>query len=97
VSLLRAAAVGVPSLPALLLAPPLGVDVDDVTVLREAIDERTEARRVAEHRAPLLVAEVGRDPTIADAVLDRVVRNAHRITMKGPTMRPSIQEKTSKT
>jgi hypothetical protein len=37
------------------------------------------------------------DPTIADAVLDRVVRNAHRITLKGPTMRPSIQEKTSKT
>ncbi len=38
------------------------------------------------------------DPTIADAVLDRVVRNAHRITLKGPTMRQSIeQEKTSKT
>jgi hypothetical protein len=31
-------------------------------------------------------------------VLDRVVRNAHRITLKGPTMRPSIdQEKTGKT
>jgi hypothetical protein len=25
------------------------------------------------------------------------VRKAHRITLKGPTMRPSIQEKTSKT
>jgi hypothetical protein len=25
------------------------------------------------------------------------VRNAHRITLKGPTMRPSIQEKTDKT
>lgn len=27
------------------------------------------------------------DPTIADAVLDRIVHNAHRITMKGPSRR----------
>lgn len=27
------------------------------------------------------------DPTIADAVLDRVVHNAHRITRKGPSRR----------
>jgi DNA replication protein DnaC len=27
------------------------------------------------------------DPTIADAVLDRVVHNAHRITLKGPSRR----------
>jgi DNA replication protein DnaC len=27
------------------------------------------------------------DPTIADAVLDRVVHNAHRINLKGPTRR----------
>jgi len=27
------------------------------------------------------------DPTIADAVLDRVVHNAHRIKPKGPTRR----------
>ena len=31
------------------------------------------------------------DPTIADAVLDRLVHNAQRITPKGPTRR-KIQE-----
>jgi len=37
------------------------------------------------------------DPTIADAVLDRVVHNAHRINLKGPTLRPTkSQEKTKK-
>lgn len=37
------------------------------------------------------------DPTIADAVLDRVVHNAHRIILKGPTRRPAqAQEKTRK-
>lgn len=28
------------------------------------------------------------DPTIADAVLDRIVHNAHRIKLDGPSMRP---------
>jgi DNA replication protein DnaC len=27
------------------------------------------------------------DPTIADAVLDRLVHNAHRLTLKGDSMR----------
>jgi DNA replication protein DnaC len=27
------------------------------------------------------------DPTLADAILDRLVHNAHRITLKGPSMR----------
>lgn len=27
------------------------------------------------------------NPTIADAVLDRLVHNAHRVTMKGPSRR----------
>lgn len=27
------------------------------------------------------------DPTVADAILDRLVHNAHRITMKGESMR----------
>jgi DNA replication protein DnaC len=33
------------------------------------------------------------DPTIADAVLDRLVHNAHMITMKGESMR-KMQSKT---
>jgi DNA replication protein DnaC len=31
--------------------------------------------------------EIIGDPTIADAVLDRLVHNAHRITLKGESMR----------
>ena len=31
--------------------------------------------------------EVIADPTIADAVLDRLVHNAHRLTLKGDSMR----------
>jgi DNA replication protein DnaC len=27
------------------------------------------------------------DPTLADAILDRLVHNAHRINLKGPSMR----------
>lgn len=33
------------------------------------------------------------DPTIADAVLDRVVHNAHRINLKGPTRRKNEETK----
>jgi DNA replication protein DnaC len=31
--------------------------------------------------------EVIADPTIADAVLDRLIHNAHRLTLKGDSMR----------
>jgi len=31
------------------------------------------------------------DPTLADAILDRLVHNAHRLELKGETMRPSIE------
>jgi len=31
------------------------------------------------------------DPTLADATLDRLVHNAHRIELKGETMRPSLK------
>jgi len=42
-----------------LLPPGVGVDVDDVAVLSEAIDEGTQAGGVGEDVAPLLVGEVG--------------------------------------
>src|SRR5689334_22018004 len=38
----------------ILLAPGVGVDVDDVTVLREAVDERDDAGGAREHGTPLL-------------------------------------------
>lgn len=34
--------------------------------------------------------EIIGDPTIADAILDRLVHNAHRITLKGESMRKNI-------
>jgi len=43
-----------------LLAPGVGVDVDGVAVLGEAVDEGAEAGGVLEDRAPLLVGEVRR-------------------------------------
>ena len=33
------------------------------------------------------------DPTLADAILDRLVHNAHRLELKGETMRPSLETK----
>lgn len=37
------------------------------------------------------------DPTIADAILDRLVHNSHKITLKGGSMRRKKTEKKSKT
>jgi len=35
--------------------------------------------------------EIIGDPTIADAILDRLVHNAHKITLKGKSMRKNIK------
>lgn len=37
------------------------------------------------------------DPTLADAILDRVMHNAHKLTLKGESMRKTGVEKTPKT
>ena len=42
-----------------LLPPRLGVDVDDVAVLSEAVDKPDDARSVREHASPLLEREIG--------------------------------------
>ena len=39
--------------------------------------------------------EVIADPTIADAVLDRLVHNAHRLVIKGDSMRKITAQRTS--
>ena len=46
---------------AVLLAPGVGVDVEDVAVLSKAVDECAEAGGVAEDGGPLFVREVGGD------------------------------------
>jgi hypothetical protein len=44
-----------------LLAPGLGLDIDDVTVLGEAVDEGRDAGGAGEDGGPLLEGEVGGD------------------------------------
>ena len=34
------------------------------------------------------------DPTLADAICDRILHNAHRIALKGPSRRKKTQPKT---
>jgi DNA replication protein DnaC len=36
------------------------------------------------------------EPTVADAILDRLMTSAHRIVLKGPSRRPTEEEKTEK-
>jgi hypothetical protein len=54
------------------------------------------ARQVKANRGSLLVTsqvpvnrwhEVIGDPTLADAILDRIIHRAHRIDLKGPSLR----------
>jgi DNA replication protein DnaC len=33
------------------------------------------------------------DPTIADAILDRLIHNSHKITLKGGSMRKQLPKK----
>lgn len=58
--------------------------------LLEVVDDR-HGRKSTVISAQLPVAKwhgVFEDATIADAVLDRVINNAHRIELKGPSLRP---------
>ncbi|HBI26111.1 MAG TPA: AAA family ATPase [Peptococcaceae bacterium] len=62
--------------------------------LLEVIDDRHGRKSIA-ISAQLPVAKwhaVFEDATIADAVLDRVVNNAYRIELKGPSLRPHIPQ-----
>ena len=46
---------------------------------------------LAEHLEQEFGAGLG-EPTFADAILDRIVHNAHRIDLDGPSMRKTIAE-----
>ncbi len=37
--------------------------------------------------------EIIGEPTFADAILDRIVHNAHRIDLDGPSMRKTMADK----
>jgi DNA replication protein DnaC len=73
--------------------------LDDFLLTRATVEQARDLLEVIEDRAQLrstLVAsqlpvekwhEALTDPTLADAILDRLVSNAHRIPLKGPSMR----------
>ena len=60
----------------------------------EVIEERYHHKRALAISAQLPVKEwpsVFKDATIADAVLDRIVRNAYRFDLKGPSRRQTVE------
>src|SRR5438046_2537830 len=70
-----------------LLTPPSVIEAKD---LLEVIDDRSQLRSTlvvsqlpVENWHPALADG---DPTLADAILDRLVHNAHRLTLKGASM-----------
>jgi DNA replication protein DnaC len=71
-----------------LLTSPTIVEAKD---LLEVIDDRSQLRSTlvvsqlpVENWHPTLAAG---DPTLADAILDRLIHNAHRLALKGSSMR----------
>ncbi|TWH45042.1 IS21-like element helper ATPase IstB [Sporomusa sp. KB1] len=79
--------------PDLLILDDFGMASLDPSACRdllEVVDDRHGRKSIA-ISAQLPVANwhgVFEDATIADAVLDRLVNNAHRIELKGPSLRP---------
>jgi DNA replication protein DnaC len=90
------AKIGVLVLDDFLLTPPSVIEAKD---LLEVIDDRSQVRSTlvisqlpVEAWHPALAAG---DPTLADAILDRLVHDAHRLALKGGSMRrrqPPAQE-----
>jgi DNA replication protein DnaC len=79
-----------------LLTPPSIIEAKD---LLEVIDDRSQVRSTlvvsqlpVEAWHPALSAG---DPTLADAILDRLVHNAHRLPLKGSSMRRRQPEEDS--
>lgn len=83
--------------PDLLILDDFGMKQLDLGLTQdflEVIEERYHHQRSVAIAAQLPVKEwisVFKDPTIADAVLDRTVRNAYRFDLKGPSRRPTIE------
>jgi DNA replication protein DnaC len=82
------AKIGVLVLDDFILTPPSIVEAKD---LLEVIDDRSQLRSTlvvsqlpVENWHPTLAAG---DPTLADAILDRLIHNAHRLALKGSSMR----------
>jgi DNA replication protein DnaC len=82
------ARIGVLVLDDFLLTPPNVVEAKD---LLEVIDDRSQVRStLVVSQLPVEAwhpALAGGDPTLADAILDRLVHNAHRLALTGSSMR----------
>lgn len=83
--------------PDLLIMDDFGMKQLDLGMTQdflEVIEERYHHHKAVAVSAQLPVKdwpEVFKDPTIADAVLDRIVRNAYRFDLKGPSRRPTVE------
>ena len=83
--------------PELLILDDFGIKQLDLTMTQdmlEVVEERHHAGRSIAISAQLPVKDwptVFKDPTITDAILDRLVRNAYRIDLKGPSRRPTVE------
>ena len=83
--------------PGLLILDDFGLKQLDLAMTQdmlEVVEERHHAGRSIAISAQLPVKEwpsVFKDRTIADAILDRLVRNAYRFDLKGPSRRPSVE------
>ena len=63
--------------------------------LLEVIDDRTTRSTIITSQLPIEHWHAWlNDPTVADAILDRLVHRAHRIALKGESLRRKPQEKT---
>ena len=87
--------------PKLLILDDFGLKQLDLSMTQdmlEVVEERHHAGRSIAISAQLPVKEwpsVFKDRTIADAILDRLVRNAYRFDLRGPSRRPSVEHQPS--
>ena len=83
--------------PDLLILDDFGMKQLDVGLTQdmlEVVEERYHHMRSVAISAQLPVKDwvsVFKDLTIADAIMDRIVRNAYRFDLKGPSRRPTIE------
>jgi len=84
--------------PELLILDDFGIKQLDLTTMTqdmlEFVEERHHAGRSISISAQLSVkgwSTVFKNPTIADAILDRLVRNDYRIDLNGPSRRPTVE------
>lgn len=83
--------------PDLLILDDFGLKQLDLAMTQdflEVVEERHHAERSIAISAQLPVKEwpsVFKDQTVADAILDRLVRNAYRFDLKGPSRRSTIE------